>query len=170
MSPHKRLLIPILVYCEGLHDQVFTRHLLQVYRIANSPHYFDIKRGDGGSPKSLTEKALKMPGQYQERIIIFDNDRGPADLAAAKKAAKGKQVTLSYFDPSLEFILLRILEPRKDHSGKSTEDLKKYFHDNHIQHRDRGNIDSYKIFTKEILEAAREQIPGLHEKIIYLER
>lgn len=170
MSPHKRLLIPILVYCEGLHDQVFTRHLMRVYRIADSPYYFDIKRGDGGSPQSLAEKALKMPGQYQERIIIFDNDRGAVDLDAAKKAAKGRQATLSYFDPSLEFVLLRVLEPRKDHSGKSTEELKRYFHDNYIQHRDRGNIDSYKIFTKEILEVARKQIPDLHEKINYLER
>lgn len=170
MSPHRRTLIPVLVYCEGLHDQIFIRHLMQVYRAPDSLYYFDIKHGDGGSPKSLVEKALKMPGQYQERIVVFDNDRGINDLDAAEKAAKGKQVSLSYFDPSLEFVLLRIIEPHKDHSGKSTDDLKKYFHDNHINNRNRGNIDSYKIFSKELLDSSRKVISDLHEKICYLER
>ena len=60
MSP-RHVLIPILVYCEGLHDQMFVRHLSKLYRSQSSSYYYDIRHGDGGSPFSLVTKASKMP-------------------------------------------------------------------------------------------------------------
>ena len=75
MRFRRRALIPILIYCEGLHDQLFVRHLQQLYKPKDSPYSFDIQKGDGGSPKSLVKKAANRPGAYVKLLVVCDNDR-----------------------------------------------------------------------------------------------
>lgn len=166
MSPHRHVLIPVLIYCEGIHDQIFTRHLARMYKPKTSLYYFDIKHGDGGSPRSLVEKASKMPGGYNVRLTMFDNDRGEEDLRTAQAHAQSNSILVMYFTPSLEFVLLTILEPSKDFSTMTTLACKRYLHDKFIKENKRGNVREYEaLFTREKLEAVRIRLPELDNLI-----
>ena len=171
MSPRRHAKMPILIYCEGAHDQVFVRHLERSYSNRSSHIYFDIKHGDGGSPKSLVEKAFKMPGDYAQRIVIFDNDRGEDELRDAQSLASEKSIQLSYFTPCLEHVLLGILEPQKDFSSTPTVQLKRRLHANYISVNKRRDLQEYqRLYPKQLIDNARARIHELHEKISILEQ
>jgi hypothetical protein len=170
MSP-RHVLIPLLIYCEGLHDRIFINYLCRLYRDKTSGYYFDIRHGDGGSPESLVIKASRLPGDYSERVVIFDNDRGPNDLRAAEAAASRLSVSLSYFSPSLEHILLSILQPGRSFTHMSTPSAKTHFHANYIAESKRGNADAYDhLFPKTVVDQMRVSLVELDEKIRYFER
>ena len=107
MGSRRRVLNPVLIYCEGVHDQVFVRHLHQLYKPGGSQYYFDIQRGGGGSPRGLVVKARNRPGLYGSRLVVCDSDRGFAELKDADEAASKSGVEIIAFQPCLEATIRR---------------------------------------------------------------
>ena len=124
MSP-RRSLIPVLIYCEGLHDQTFVKHLHSLYGSASPQHYFDIQAGKGGSPKSLVVKANNKPGGYQFRFVVCDGDRSQKELNDASTWAARHNLSLVVLEPCLEAIMLSILEPKLKTSAWTAARYKK---------------------------------------------
>lgn len=164
MQPRRRARLPVLVYCEGVHDTVFMRHLAELYTPVNTRNSFDIKTGSGGSPRSLAERAGRVVGAYEARMVKFDNDRGDEELEAA--LAYGSVVRPCYCTPCIEATMLEVLEPGRSYATRSTQYCKDRFHRNHIAEADRTRSQRYQqVFPKELLDDARLRVPQLDAMI-----
>ena len=164
MRSGRRALTPILIYCEGLHDQLFVRYLQQLYKPKNSPYFFNIQKGDGGSPKSLVEKAANRFGSYARRLVVCDDDRGEEEFNQALSIASGKDVDLLASKPCLEAVILGILEPSYNSCKRTTEECKRRLHRRHISEARRSNLENYGIIKRALIEKARldqRQLDGL---------
>ena len=155
MGNKRRQLTPILIYCEGLHDQLFVRYIQQLYKPKDSKYYFDIQQGDGGSPESLVNKASKRLGSYQKRLVVCDWDKKPVELNQAQDTAKNKKVDLIISRPCLEATMLDILEPAFSHSSWSTKKCKHYFHKTYIPRTKRSDLKRYAIVRRRLIDQAR---------------
>lgn len=160
MRPRRRARLPVLVYCEGVHDTVFMRHVAELYSAVNTRNSFDIKTGSGGSPRSLAERAGRVVGAYEARMVKFDNDRGDDELKAA--LAYGSTVKLCYCTPCIEATLLEVLEPGRSYANHSTQYCKDRLHRRYIAEPDRAKPQRYQqIFPKELLDEARTRVVQL---------
>ncbi|MYB40381.1 hypothetical protein F4X86_03915, partial [Candidatus Saccharibacteria bacterium] len=148
MRHRRRVLIPILIYCEGLHDQLFVRYLQRLYKPKSSPYSFSIQKGDGGSSKSLVEKAANRSGAYTRRLVVCDNDRGEEEFNRALLAALEKDVDLIAFKPCLEAVILDILEPNYNSSRRTTEECKRRLHQRHMSAAKRSNLENYGVIKQ----------------------
>ena len=172
MGFKRRALIPVLIYCEGLHDQVFVRRLRQLYKPDKSGYSFNIKKGDGGSPISLVGKAANISGLYQSRLIICDDDRGLSESQKAVLSATKKGVEVLFFQPCLEAVILTILKPGNDYSSRTTNECKQYLHGAYIDESKRSDMKQYGILDRTLVDKARlnnqqlDKLLKLFEKII----
>ncbi len=170
MGFRRRVLNPVLVYCEGIHDQVFVRRLHQLYKPSDSQYYFDIKRGDGGSPRSLVVKAHNRSGLYGSRLVVCDSDRGLTELKDADEAASKSGVRIIALQPCLEATILVVLEPGLKCTGWSTEQYKRHLHQKYIDESKRSNLRSYGAIERGLVDNARvndeqlDELVGLFEK------
>ena len=163
MAVRRRARVPILVYCEGVHDAIFMRHLWEVYSDSNVRNSFDIKTGAGGSPLSIVEKARRVVGAYEARFVKFDNDRGEKELQAA--LSQPNDVRCCVCTPCIEATLLEILEG-KSYSNRPSQWCKSRFHSRYIAEVDRGRIHTYRqLFPRDVLEEARQRMPQLERMI-----
>ena len=170
MRFRRRALRPILIYCEGLHDQLFVRHLQQLYKPKNSPYSFDIQKGDGGSPKSLVKKAANRPGAYVKLLVVCDNDRGEDELNEALSIASGTNAELIAFKPCLEAAILDILEPGYTSPRRTTEACKRRLHQQHMAEAKRSNLANYTIIKRSLINRARADNQQLDQIAGFLER
>lgn len=164
MHPRRRARLPVLVYCEGVHDAVFMRHLAELYGGDNTRNSFDIKIGSGGSPRSLVERAARVVGAYETRVVQFDNDRGDAELEAARQATD--RILVCFCTPCIEATLLEILEPGKSYMVATTQQCKDRLHREYIPESDRARLYKYQqLYTKAVLDEARTRVPQLDAMI-----
>jgi hypothetical protein len=162
-----------LVYTEGEHELVFTRHLVSLY--GSGKQYgtkFTVKKGRGGDAVSIVEDALKVPGSFKRILVKLDNDRSQDELRQAIELdSKHKKVQIIFSTPCLEGMLLSILEPTKNFSKKKSPHCKRYFEANYISSDKRTSSQPYKkLFTHKLLQDARKRVPELDDIIKFVER
>lgn len=164
MPARRRARIPVLIYCEGVHDATFMKHLADLYGDSNLRNNFEIKTGTGGSPRSLVEKASRVVGAYEARIVKFDNDRGDDELQMAVGYSSG--ILACFCTPCIEATLLEILEVGKSYGSTPTQQCKERLHREYIAERDRSKQQKYQqLFPKDKLEGARLRVPQLDAMI-----
>lgn len=157
----------ILVYVEGLHEENFLKHLRSLFT-RESGKNIKIVRGSGGSADTLISHVIREIGDYDKRMIIFDNDKPRVEMDNARKKAKKNNITIIENTPCLEALLLTILNPGIEYNRKSSSWCKKTFQQDYIDYRSRPDNQTYlKIFPKKLLEDRRVDIIIL-DKILRL--
>ena len=158
----------ILFYGEGASENVFLRHLKNIY--ANDLGIkITIKNGNGGSPDMVVRKAINREGDFGIRVVIVDSDR--PEIEKAREIAGEKGIHLLENEPCLEALLLRILNIGKFTENKSSKYYKKEFEKKHICENKRCDIDEYaKIFLKKVLDSRRKEIGELDRMIGFVEK
>ncbi len=159
----------ILVYCEGLHDVIFMKHLKRIYAPTNSSIHFEIKTGNGGSPVSIVRDATNVLGSFDVRIAKFDNDMGEIALCAALRAKKDTKAI--YCTPAIEATLLEILEPNKSYRNYATQTCKRRLHAKYLSEADRTNPQKYdELYGFDVLNEARLRQATLNHLIEIFEK
>lgn len=157
----------LLVLGEGLGEKVFLDHLKALYSYDNN---IDIKiiRGKGGSADRIVADTDKIPGDYDRKVVVLDNDKAEAEMKKARQDAKKKGIELIENTPCLEHMFLLILD--KKANGKNSTWCKNEFESNYIREEKRGDKNEcQKLFPKELLEEQRLKIPELDRLISLME-
>jgi hypothetical protein len=162
----------VLVFCEGEREQVFVRHLRHLYccgRIGTTSPSVTVRKGRGGSADGLVNDATRAPGAYKRRLVKLDADRPPEELERAQGLANTANIMLCISEPCLEALLMKILEPDTYFSGWTTKRFKRTFERKYIPEAKRSIPLCYRpLFTKEILEEARQRIPELDSLLDFI--
>lgn len=154
----------VLIYCEGLHDAMFIKHLHKLYGQDNPHTQFVIKAGAGGAPVSIVQKAAKVLGDFNLRIAKFDNDKGRRALRAAYDASGS--IKIAHCTPAIEGTMLEILEPNRAYRNHATQTCKKRLHGRYLSASDRSDPHKYEsVFPRELLDAARTRHDRLNRII-----
>lgn len=158
-----------LVYCEGVHDLTFLRHLIKLYtRERTVTTKFRTKQGKGGSPDTLVIEALNTPGDFDRRLVKADRDRDPAEIERAESLAAEHSAVVVWSIPCLEALLLSVIDGG-DYSGRQSKDCKDMFESTHIKAEKRTDGQAYtRIYTLEVLEAARQRLPELDQLVGFI--
>lgn len=171
MAPRarKKQKLTILVYCEGLHDMMFMKHLKKLYAKEEQHLHYEIRSGTGGAPVSTVRNAGKVLGDFNSRIAKFDNDKGESALSAAYDIAGS--IKIAYCTPAIEATMLEILEPGTSFKTRTTSSCKRRLHQHHMAERDRVNPSKYdEHFPIEKLETARLQNARVNRLIEIFEK
>jgi len=153
-----------LVYCEGASDKAFLDCLKPLY--ATNVRNVDIKRGTGGDQVHLIEEAVRKGRAYDERFIKIDGDRDAAEMADAEQSANDQELVVLKTVPCIERLLINILEPTKRIASWNSPRLKSYFETGYIPPHKRTDVRTYqKLFTKSVLDEAKDRLPELKELI-----
>lgn len=141
-----------LIYCEGLEEEIFVKHLKTLFTSAKAN--IKIQKGKGGSADQIVDQTTKVLGSFNLRVVILDNDRAEKEIKKAKHLAKKNGILLIINDPCLEATLLTILDDLKKPSlSNPSQTHKKYFESYYIAANKRANPRQYeKIFPKELLQ------------------
>ncbi|KAF3978907.1 MAG: hypothetical protein HFP76_10565 [Methylococcales symbiont of Iophon sp. n. MRB-2018] len=147
----------ILFVGEGKTEVAFIKHLKSLYQPERSPPV-RVDTQDGGDAGKILPTALKRPNTEARDAIVclYDLDKDlPVEYL---KKAKDKKFVLIGAKPCIEGFMLDILEKKRPHSTKNCK------HKMHPMLGGKGketDLNSYKIFTKEILEKSRRLLPNL---------
>lgn len=153
-----------LIYCEGAHDKAFLDCLKSVY--ATDTYNVDVKRGTGGDQVHLAEEAIKKGRAYDAQYLKVDGDRPDGEMTEADTLAADGNVVIIRTIPCIERLLINILEPSRRIASWNSTRLKSHFESNHIPESKRTDVRAYKtIFTKAVLDEARDRLPELQELI-----
>lgn len=87
-------------------------------------------------------------------------------MKGADETAADGHIVVIRTTPCTERLLIGILEPAKRISSWSSPRLKSYFEKNYIPNNKRTDVRAYRaIFSKEILDGAKDRLPELKEII-----
>ncbi|KKR12278.1 MAG: hypothetical protein UT41_C0002G0052 [Candidatus Wolfebacteria bacterium GW2011_GWC2_39_22] len=157
----------LLIFGEGLGEEVFLKHLRGLYAQKKNVR-ITIKAGKGGSADRIVIDASKERADYDERIVVLDNDKASSEMGRARKEAKERGIRLLENTPCLEAVLLAILDKRP--SNKDSIWCKHEFEANYLEKKKRGDMDEYKkLFKKELLEEKRFRVAELGKFISVME-
>ncbi len=114
-----------LIYCEGKKtEQALLKRFRTLYSVKTGLSA-RIYPGIGGAPLSMVQKALRVPGAFNQRVVFCDGDSGSSELKKAQALASSQNVFLIVNRPCIEAVILAILSPQKDNfSSKKTKELK----------------------------------------------
>jgi hypothetical protein len=101
-----------LIFGGGLAEEMILRHLRSLYS-RDAGIRVKIVRGTGGSPADIVMDAVKAFGDYDKRVVVFDNDKSGSEMEKARREAKSRNILLLEHTPCLEIILLKILGEEK---------------------------------------------------------
>lgn len=164
-SAHRTL----LVFGEGLCEEVFLKHLKKLYSY-NSNVAVTVRRGKGGTPADVVIDSDKIPGDYETRVVVVDNDKSQKEMELARKEAKSRKIILIENDPCIEALLLSILENGKDFSNKTSDWCKKEFESKYIEKKKRSEPEQYeKLFTKALIDTGRTKSQSLNSMVELME-
>ena len=156
----------ILIYGEGLSEEVFLKLLKSVYSSDNNT-YIKIRHGKGGSPLDIVNDTIKELGYFDKRVVMLDDDRKEIEKAVIK--AKKYDIEVFRNQPCLEATLLLILQD-KIQNIKSSSCFKKEFESKYICKKKKYEISEYiKIFHKSLIEKARKKNEELNNLISIIE-
>ena len=159
----------ILVYGEGLSEEVFLKHLRSLYSF-NTNVAVTIRRGKGGTADGLVLHTSRALGAFSRRCVLLDNDKGKSEMKRARALCVEKKMEIFENFPCLEAILLSILSNGASFSSKSSPWCKKEFESKHISGKNRGNLDMCKNkFPKSLLDRMRSKVPELNALIKLME-
>lgn len=155
----------LLVYGEGLGEEVFLKHLRGLYA-RESGVAVTIRNGKGGNAVNMIIDASNAPGGFDNRIVVIDNDKDDAEMRQARWEAENRSIGLIENTPCLEAILLGILNDGKDYSNKRSSWCKNEFESKYLDKKRRTELDEYeKIFPKSLLDRQKIKVPGLQRLI-----
>lgn len=150
----------LLVFGEGMGEEMFLKHLKKLY-CCNTGVAITIKRGKGGDAVNIIIDADKIPGDFDRRVVVFDNDKPKDEMNSARTEAKKRNIEIIENTPCLESLLLLILGVTPD--KKKSAECKKYFETNYIEKSKRNEPREYeKLFPKKFLEEKRKSIKELN--------
>ena len=89
----------LLIFGEGLGEEIFLKHLKSIYA-CDCNVAITIKKGKGGDVKSIVVDASKIPGAFDRKIVVLDNDKSVEEMKKARQEANHK---VSYQYSCLEF-------------------------------------------------------------------
>lgn len=166
---HRAASRTLLMYGEGLEDEIFLKHIRSLYS-RDSGVGVKIRNGKGGHPVDVIINAANEPGDYDQKIVILDNDFPEADMRLARQEAEKRNIILLENTPCLEALLLAILNDGKSYADKQSLWCKKEFESKHLDSKKRTDIREYeKLFSKIKLDAVRSKIPELNMIISLME-
>ena len=156
----------LLVLGEGLGEEMFLKHLKSLYYIVGVA--ITIRKGKGGTPNEVVTSAYKIPGAFDRKIVIIDNDKAKAEMQKARNEAKRRGIELLENTPCLEWLLLSILDEKIE--GDNSEWCKGKFESKYIDKKKRSEPAEYvKLFPKNILDNKRTKIKELGDLISIME-
>jgi hypothetical protein len=157
----------LLVFGEGFGEEMFLKHLKSLYSYKSNVA-ITIKKGKGGDAKNIVIDAAKIPGAFDRKIVILDNDKTKTEMAKARQEAKNRGIELIENTPCLEHLLVSILDEKP--SGKNSNWCKGEFESKYIDKKKRGEPSEYiKLFPKKLLDDKRSEISGLNKLILIME-
>lgn len=160
----------LLLYGEGLGEEVFLKHLRYLYS-RNTGVGVIIRNGKGGNARSIVIGAVNEPGDFNYRVVVFDNDKGKKEVSQALDEAKKRCLGIIQNSPCLEALLLSILRPNQDFSMRGSGWCKNEFETCYIPKKKRTDKSEYeKLFTKQLLDARRRILPQLDALIVLMEK
>lgn len=160
----------LLMYGEGLGEEMFLKHLRGLYS-RDSGVAVTIRNGKGGTATNIITNAVNEPGSFDRRVVILDNDKSEQEMNQARTEAHQRGVELLENTPCLEAVLLSILRPGQNFSGKTSAWCKSEFESNYLNKKKRTEIGEYgKVFPKTTLDAQRARVAGLNTIISLMER
>lgn len=155
----------ILIYSEGLHEEVFLKHLRSLYS-QNRNVAITIKKGKGGTADALVIQANKTLGAFDRRVAVLDNDKNKSEMQKARQEAENRGIELFEHTPCLEAILLSILRKGQDFKNKSSSWCKQEFESKYIDRKKRGETDEYvKFFPMDLLNKQSLKVSELKRLI-----
>lgn len=160
----------LLMYGEGLGEEMFLKHLRGLYS-RDSGVAVTIHNGKGGTATNIITNAVNEPGSFDRRVVILDNDKSEQEMNRARTEARQREIELLENTPCLEAVLLTILRPGQNFSGKTSAWCKNEFESNYLNKKKRTEIEEYgKVFSKNILDTQRTNIAALNAIISLMER
>lgn len=153
----------LLIFGEGFSEEIFLKHLRKLYS-HDSGVAITIKKGKGGNARNIIIDANKIPGDFDRKVIVLDNDKPKIEMVKAREEAKNKNIELLENTPCLEYLLLSVLNER---FGKKESNWCKYeFESKYISKKRRSEPSEYdKLFPKKLLDSKKFTIPELHKLI-----
>jgi hypothetical protein len=146
----------LLFFGEGMNEEIFLKYLRGLYA-CNNDVAVTIKKGRGGDAENIVLDAIKVPGGFNRRVVILDNDKPKNEIKKARQLAKKKKIRLLENTPCLEHLLLLILSSNEVSSD--SKKCKKIFEEKYISKSHRKEIYEYdKHFPKDLLEEKRKLI------------
>jgi hypothetical protein len=157
----------LLVFGEGYDEEMFLKHLKAIYSYKSNVA-ISVKKGKGGDAQNIVIDADKIPGAYDRKVVILDNDKEKAEMVKARQEAENRNIELIENTPCLEHLLISILD--KKMTGKNSAWCKSEFESKYIDKKKRGEPNEYvKLFPKKLLEARRLKIIELNKLILIME-
>jgi hypothetical protein len=157
----------LLVFGEGFGEEMFLKHLKSLYSYKSNVA-ITVKKGKGGDAQNIVIDADKIPGAFDRKIVILDNDKVKTEMAAARQEAKNRNIELIENTPCLEFLLVSILD--KKPNGKKSDWCKGEFESKYLERKKRGEPSEYiKLFPKKLLDTQRLKISELDKLISIME-
>lgn len=158
-----------LIYGEGQAEEVFLKYLRGLYA-KDSGIAITIKRGKGGTADGIVLSAIRHIGAYDKKCVVLDGDKPKTEMERMRKLAADHGIRLIENTPCLESLLLAILEPNENLSGKTSTWCKSRFEKNFIEKKQRTELHRYeKLFPKSVLNTARKRVGSLNKIILVLE-
>ncbi len=143
------------------------KHLRSLYSYKSNVA-ITIRKGRGGNPRNIVLDADRVPGDFDRRIVMLDNDKSYKEMGKATLEAKRRGIELFKNNPCLEFFLISIIDKRP--GGKKSIWYKKEFESKYLGKKKRGELEEYeKLFPKPLLNTKRVEIPALDQLISIIE-
>lgn len=157
----------LLIFGEGFGEEMFLKHLHHLYSF-NSGVSIKIRKGKGGTADNVVIDADKIPGAYDRKIVVLDNDKSKKEMTKAKQNAKSRGIELIENTPCLEFLLVSILD--KKPNGKDSNWCKGEFESSYLDKKRRSEPNEYiRLFPKKLLDSKRFIISELDKLISIME-
>lgn len=151
----------LLIFCEGLEDCVFLKHVRALYSYDQNISC-KIIAGKGGNARSIVVEASKVPGDYTKRIVVLDNDKTLTEMQSARDQSTALGILLIENTRCLESLFLTILRDKQDFLQKTSSWCKKEFETAYIHRKKRDDRTLYmEIFPKAFMDRRRKKVPGL---------
>lgn len=159
----------LLVFGEGLSEEMFLKHLRNLYAY-NSNVAVTIRKGKGGTAYGIVVDADNTPGAFEKKVVVLDNDKGEAEIEHARREAKQRGIDLLENSPCLEAVLLSILNSGKSYAGRGSAWCKSEFESKYLDKKKRTEPNEYlKLFPKELLDKQRATVHELNRMIVLME-
>jgi hypothetical protein len=155
------------MFGEGFNEEMFLRHLRRLYS-HNSGVAITIKKGKGGNAQNIVIDASKIPGAFDKKIIMLDNDKPKTEMIRAREEAENRSIELLENTPCLEYLLISIVD--KKLNKKNSSWYKSRFESKYLNRKKRGELNEYdKLLPKKLLDSKRSAISELNKLISIME-
>src|SRR5262245_39848392 len=83
----------LLVFGEGLTEELFLKYLKKIYSY-NTNVAVTVKKGKGGTAVDVVVDSDKIPGDFERKVVVLDNDKNSKEMQQARKEAQNRGIRL----------------------------------------------------------------------------